>query len=1011
MLFFFFFHSRRYLAYNLTPVAGVAVHILRNGHLADIPTVCSIMSPLPLSDCISMPVAILGCFLVRHNRGRYLFMYQDSESLSNAQPDAANQLIEAWNRELMSCVRDSYLRVVLEMFRIRKDPSTSTLESRATHSINMALNACGSQIYSFWPTSSGKLILYDSEDVNALALSKTLKADWNCVVDQVIKPFYYRLVDLPVWQLYSGNLVKAEEGMFLSQPGSRVGGSVLPATVCAFVKEHYPVFSVPWELVSEIQLIGFNIREIKPKMVRDLLRVSSSSIDISSIDTYVDVLEYCLSDIQLLEPSSGDVPSASSADGPSPFEPSGPSRSSNMTSPGQGDPIEMVASISRALFDFGRGVVEDMGRGGSSITERYNFPGAGFEGQTRSVDRKLLNLATELKGLPCPTATSHLTKLGITELWVGNEQQQSLMIPLASKFIHPNILKRPILSRIFTHDDLFSLLKLHIFSPRLLANHMSSLFHENWVNHVINSSPAPWFSWENNARMFREGGPSPNWVRLFWRSFSGSQDLPLFSDWPIVPAFLGRPVLCRVKHCNLIFIPPILTDSELENADTRWDLEDDDVACLDSLPEEVRPYMLAFIVTGKKYPWLYSLLNQCNIPIVDSTFMDCVPPRNLFPAIGQSLGKAIATKLVAAKNSGYLPELTSFLVSDCDQLFSLLASDFSSNGSDYTREDLEVLRDLPIYKTVTGTYKKLNVQETCMIASNTFLKPHNDQCLSYGSESVESQLVKALGVTELQDKQILVRFSLPEFENKPQSEQEDILIYLYTNWQDLQQESSVIETLKQTTFVRSADEQSVDLYKPKDLFDPGDSLLRSVFSGEVQKFPGERFVSDGWLNILRKTGLQNTSDPDIVLECARRVEFLGAESMKSKSSGFVDDFEEDFSNTRTEVSLEIWSLAETLIGAIFANFAVLYSTNFCNVLGKIACVPAEKGFPSVSGKKGGKRVLCSYSEAILLKDWPLAWSVAPILSKQSIVPPEYSWGPLQLRSPPPFTVLLKHLQV
>ncbi|GJW33592.1 sacsin isoform X1 [Tanacetum coccineum] len=987
--------DRRYLAYNLTPVAGVAVHILRNGHLVEAGSVCSIMSPLPLSDCISMPVAVLGCFLVRHNQGRYLFMYQDIESLSKAQPDAGNQLIESWNRELMSCVRDSYVRLVLEMFKIRRDSSTSTLESRSTHAINLALNACGSQIYSFWPTSNGKPIPCDTDDVHDIFLKKNLKADWNCLVDQVVKPFYSRLVDLPVWQLYSGNLVKAEEGMFLSQPGSRIGGNLLPATVCAFVKEHYPVFSVPWELVSEIQSIGFSIREIKPKMVRDLLRMSQTSLVIQSIDTYVDVLEYCLSDIQLLEPSNLDGPSISNADGPSPPDPTG-------HSPGQGDPIEMVASIGKALFDFGRGVVE------GSSTERYSVSGASFDGRTRSVDRKFLKVASELKGLPCPTATSQLTRLGINELWVGNEQQQSLMISLAANFVHPTILERPILARIFTNDNLLSLLKLRMFSPRLLADRMSSLFQENWVNHVINSSSAPWFSWENNGSSAREGGPSPEWTRLFWKSFSSSADLPLFSGWPLVPAFLGRPILCRVKHCNLIFIPPILTDSDLENAVTQWGLDDDDVANMDSLSQEVQPYMLAFKVIGKKYPWLYSLLNQCNIPVVDAAFMDCAPPLAFFPAMDQSLGQAIAIKLVAAKNAGYLPELTTFLASDCDELFSLLASDFSSNGSEYSREDLEVLRDLPIYKTVIGTYRKLNIQDTCMIASNTFLKPYNEQCLSYGSESIQSQLVRALGVNELQDKQILVRFSLPGFEEKPQSEQQDILIYLYMNWHDLQQDSLVIEALKETKFVRSADEQSGDFHKPKDLFDPGDSLLRSVFSGEVQKFPGERFASDGWLNILRKIGLQNTGDADIVLECARRVEFLGAESMKP--SGFVDDFEEDFSDTRNEVSLEIWSLAETLISAIFANFAVLYGSNFCNILGKITCVPAEKGFPSVSGKKGGKRVLCSYSEAILLKDWPLAWSVAPILSRQSMVPPEYSWGGLQLRSPPPFGIVLKHLQ-
>ena len=64
--------------------------------------------------------------------------------------------------------------------------------------------------------------------------------------------------------------------MFLSQPRNGDGGNALPATVCEVVKEHYPVFSVPWELVTEIQAVGVTVREVKPKMVRDLLRVAST---------------------------------------------------------------------------------------------------------------------------------------------------------------------------------------------------------------------------------------------------------------------------------------------------------------------------------------------------------------------------------------------------------------------------------------------------------------------------------------------------------------------------------------------------------------------------------------------------------------------------------------------------------------------------------------------------------------------------------------------------------------
>lgn len=130
-----------------------------------------------------------------------------------------------------------------------------------------------------------------------------------------------------------------------------------------------------------------------------------------------------------------------------------------------------------------------------------------------------------------------------------------------------------------------------------------------------------------------------------------------------------------------------------------------------------------------------------------------------------------------------------------------------------------------------------------------------------------------------------------------------------------------------------------------------------------------------------------------------------------KGIGDSDDIGTDLVNSQNGVPMEIYALAGSVVDSIFANFAVLYGNNFCNNLGKIACIPAELGFPSVAGRKGGKRVLTSYSDAILLKDWPLAWSCSPILTRQSFIPPEYSWGSLYLKSPPDFSRVLKHLQV
>ncbi|KAK8486465.1 hypothetical protein V6N11_045126 [Hibiscus sabdariffa] len=1017
--------DRRYLAYNLTPVAGVAAHISRNGHPTNVHHTSSIMTPLPLSGVITLPVTVLGCFLVRHNSGRCLFKYQNNDGFHEVRPDAGDQLIEAWNRELMSCVRDSYIELVVEMQKLRRDPSTSSIDSSSSQAVALSLKAYGDQIYSFWPRSNGYVSSDGADDDSKLSSAEVLKADWECLIEQVIRPFYTRLVDLPVWQLYSGNLVKAEEGMFLSQPGNGVGGNLLPATVCSFVKEHYQVFSVPWELVNEIHSVGITVREIKPKMVRDLLKVSSTSIVLRSVDTFVDVLEYCLSDIQL--PASSDTheddmlvdpinPNAfvrvtNEAGIRSDSVPVSNVRTyhgSSQNAAISGDALEMVTNLGKALFDFGRGVVEDIGRAGT-LGQRDDGAGSS-NSRNGNGDLKLLSIAAEVKRLPCPTATNHLARLGVTELWLGNKEHQLLMRPLAAKFVHPKVLDRSILADIFSKHAIQTALKLKSFSFHLMATHMRLLFHDSWVNHVMESNLAPWFSWENSSGSSGEGGPSPEWIRTFWKSFFGSsEDLSLFFDWPLVPAYLGRPILCRVRDRHLVFIPPPVTGPISENGDMDAAASQCDLTGISvnqtSESDSIQPYILAFEIFKNRYPWLVSLLNQCHIPVFDVAFMDCAIPCNLLPASSQSLGQVIASKLVATKRAGFFPELTLFSATDRDELLNLFALDFSNNGSRYGRDELEVLRSLPIYRTVLGSFTGLNNQEHCIISSSSFLKPCHEHCLAYSTDSIECSLLHALGIPELHDQQILVRFGLPHFEEKPQNEREDILIYLYTNWQDLQVNSSVVEALRETKFVRNADEFSSDVYKPKDLFDPGDALLASVFSGERKKFPGERFSTEGWLRILRKVGLRIATEADVILECAKRVEFLGSECMKS--TGDFDDFETDVTPCHGEVSMEVWTLAGSVIETVLTNFAVLYGNNFCNLLGNISCVPAELGLPNV----GVKRVLASYSDAILPKDWPLAWSCAPILTRQNVIPPEYSWGALHLRSPPSFAMVLKHLQI
>ncbi|KAL5721483.1 hypothetical protein ACHQM5_005125 [Ranunculus cassubicifolius] len=1020
--------DRRYLSYNLTPVAGIAAHISRNGEPVKSHISSCILSPLPLSGSLSIPVTVLGCFLVRHNGGRHLFNLQNSTTLIKPQLAVENQLIEAWNRELMSCVCDSYIELVLEMQKLRRAPLTSSIESSSASTVSHVLLAYGERIYMFWPrsivgSSSNGQTGSDSSDPSAL---KTLEAEWECLIKQVIRPFYTRLVDLPVWQLYSGNLVKSEEGMFLSQPGTSVTENIPPSAVRNFIKEHYPVFSVPWELVKEIQAVGVAVREIRPKMVRDLLKTLSTSVAPLSVVTYIDVLDYCLSDIQLHESSdasveqqaSGSMDSTSMEEGSSIVATSnsnvqGYQRISSQNTASQGG--EVLQVVVRALFDLGRGMVEDIGRVGGPSGTSYNT-------NIRNGDLKFQSVAAELKGLICPTATSNFTRLGVVELWVGNKEQQTLMRPLAAKFIHPECLERTNLADIFSNQSIQKFLKMQSFSFHLLALHMKLLFSEHWVNHVMASNRTPWFSWENSPSSNGEGWPSPEWIRLFWKNFDvSSADLSLFSNWPLIPAILGRPVLCRVKEHHLVFIPPPDTSrtqsngisessgvgidessSELIQSNGRFSDADE------SSSELIQSYISGFELVNLKYPWLSSLLNQCNIPVYDISFLECAGACKCLPSAGKSLGQVISSKLYAAKSAGYFSEPDFREDASREELFNLFASDFTSNGSTYKREELDMLQSLPIYKTVVGTYTRLHGHDQCIISPSSFFQPFDERCLSYSADSGGNLLFRALGVVELHDKEVLVRFALPGFEQKSQAEKEDIMIYLYMNWHDLQVDSSVLGALKETKFVKSSNELSAELYKPRDLFDPSDSLLASVFAEDKSKFPGERFTSDEWLRILRKTGLRTAAEADVILECAKKVEYLGGECMKRVED--PDDFDTT-PNSQMEVSPEVWSLAVSVVESIFSNFAIFYGNNFCDALSKIAFIPSEKGLPTVVGKKRGKRVLCSYSEAILLKDWPLAWGIAPILTSQNIVPPEYSWGALHLRSPPVFSTVLNHLQV
>ncbi len=1055
---------RKYLSYNFTPIAGVAAHISRNGVVPTESTDGCILAPLPLPIATGLPVTIMGHFLVSHSSStRHLFQSLTSADLKRSSMDRPQpvgrvppeNVAAAWNKELLLCVRDSYLELLQEVQRLRLDPTMSRADPPIGRGLDGTHGIPAERAYSFWPRSHS-LLSTSGSDMESSGPEQLYAVDRSCIVEWLIKPMYMRLVELPMWQLHGGAMAKVGDGMFLSPPGTEQQGMAPPATVCDFLKSHYRVFAVPWELTKEMEAAGVSAKVLTPKMLRALLRVPSVAAAVPSVVTQVDLLEFCCADLYVdnLSISTSRAPHVNSARQQQPDEadtrfirPLSRELGAHASRLHQGsgsaararpavlraeqqtqtesrllpqvldgrDPMDWFSEIGRALVDLGAAVMPEV-----------TSDAAGTQGSVRPEDEDTTldrSLVLEMKGLLCPTATGEMVKMGISELWVGNKEQQELLQGLASKFVHPLCIERAVLTGLFHHRTFQSLLNLQPFSSHLLAANLRAVLPKYFIQRSssVRAVAAPWVAWTDIVSPMT--GPTKEWLRLFWANVNvaSADELSLFSQWPLIPCVSSTPILVRVGQSQLVFMPPTQRE-QTPNSSGK-----DSSSTILSSSDIDRP-IRGFLELESQHPWLLPLLRDCNVPVFDHRFLDCQVADLCSPPEGFSLAQIVVSKFLALQQAGCLsPSELTLQPTDCDALFSFFAASthhidismFSSAALAYNSDELELLRSLPIYKTRRGVYTSVDPQLHCVVPPNVFLQPDDELCLQYQVPEEGGLLYSTLGIPELTDHEVMARFALPGFSAQTEREQERILAYLHMNWATMRQNEAVVSAMRATKFIRAGNggviddgsTRSLTLFAPPDLLDPENPLLKRVFSAEVTKFPSGQFATAGWLSILRVAGLRSVMDASLLLDCAVKVEELGQQSSQTSELGNAFDVSE-VTNDSGSVSTEVWTTAGMLMEALLSNFASVYGTNFCEALGRIAFVPAERGIPNVGGAAGGTRkVLAAYSEAVLLKDWPLAWTSAPILATSSVVPPEFSWGAFRLRSPPTFPTVLAHLEV
>ncbi|KAK9798935.1 hypothetical protein WJX73_003884 [Symbiochloris irregularis] len=197
------------------------------------------------------------------------------------------------------------------------------------------------------------------------------------------------------------------------------------------------------------------------------------------------------------------------------------------------------------------------------------------------------------------------------------------------------------------------------------------------------------------------------------------------------------------------------------------------------------------------------------------------------------------------------------------------------------------------------------------------------------------------------------------------------------------------QVLADTEFVPVRHSEPVTCKRPRDLYDPTSPLLEKIFQAK-QVFPAEDFSTPAWLEVLRAAGLKSEITAEIFLMCARE----------------VATWRNDLQGPDLARSEFVWSCALEL-GRHYADSAsAFHPFGIYGVLRNLKCFPATKGLP---GSSSCTRLLISSSEAVLQRDWALAWTVAPIL-QPNCEPPHFTFRHLQITSPPILATVMSHLE-
>ncbi|CAN0440222.1 unnamed protein product, partial [Ectocarpus sp. 12 AP-2014] len=196
----------------------------------------------------------------------------------------------------------------------------------------------------------------------------------------------------------------------------------------------------------------------------------------------------------------------------------------------------------------------------------------------------------------------------------------------------------------------------------------------------------------------------------------------------------------------------------------------------------------------------------------------------------------------------------------------------SSPPVGFPPSELDKLRDLPVWKTLSGKRVAVDRQRHFSLAAGGDvaglpLPPGaSDRLLAPSPEL--SDLIRDIGVEQVDHPGVVARFVLPELGTVPPDDRHKLLHHVRLHWAELKENQDLVNQFKEVAFIPVKGVPT----KASKLFDPRTVVLKEIFGDEPDAFPAGEFGEEPWLDVLVDIGLKNKLDRDTILQCAKKVE-------------------------------------------------------------------------------------------------------------------------------------------